>query len=676
MKAISSSVFLLSASFLCFGQAESDLFFSEIIEGSDNNRAVEIFNPRAEAVALSGYRIAIAVNGGGWTQFHSFPANAMLPSLARWTIVNASVNPSVFTPSNANEVIFGSPTAVSFDGDDARGLVKINGADTVFIDMIGLPKPDPGLGWEVSGITNATRDHTLIRKPKIARGNIDWELSRGTNADNSEWLVLPPDYFSNLGLHDYLPEIPVTSIEISSASGSFSIDTDQGTLDLNAIVKPANATNPVLFWSSANPSIAAVSQNGNVKAFNNGNVYIKASATDGSGIADSVQIIITSQSGRIPVQTIRLSAAGTGDTIRTNQGSLQVVAEVLPADASDKRLIWSCSNDSVLRVDQNGLVTAKRNGYAVIKALALDGSEVTGEIKITATEQYYVINNISQLRLMPRGDGTFYHLQSELTVTHWLFFNNTKYAEDATGAMEIIDPGKKITSDYKTGDVMPGLKGYLEDVNGMLQFRPLEDPGPPVSSGVAVNPYNTNLNQINKNPVAYEAKLVKINNVRFADAGSTFSNGANYRVFAGKDTGVFSTSFYNADYIGKPIPDSAKITGIVINSKGTAKLVARKLTDIDTNFNTSVEPFKASGPSINMYPNPATSMISVRYETEIPVESIVILTDLSGRRILQSHYMLSSSPVDIPLSNVESGLYFLNIFMHEERLSIKLVIRK
>ena len=60
---------------------------------------------------------------------------------------------------------------------------------------------DPGSGWEVAGVANATADHTLIRKSVIMEGNADWDASRGTDANDSEWIVLARDDWNSVGIH-------------------------------------------------------------------------------------------------------------------------------------------------------------------------------------------------------------------------------------------------------------------------------------------------------------------------------------------------------------------------------------------------------------------------------------------------------------------------------------------
>ncbi len=198
--------FVVLLPFLLFGQAV-DLFFSEYIEGSSNNKALEIFNGTGQKVDLSQYRIAQSVNGGGWQFYHYFPAGDSLNDGDVWVIVTDQVDPALFDTTNADEVL-SFPSVVHFSGDDARGLEKMQisqQGDTtwVLIDVIGIPDQDPGAGWAVAGVPDATKDHTLIRKNTVTQGNTDWAASAGTNADDSEWIVKDQNDFSDLGKHTF-----------------------------------------------------------------------------------------------------------------------------------------------------------------------------------------------------------------------------------------------------------------------------------------------------------------------------------------------------------------------------------------------------------------------------------------------------------------------------------------
>ena len=73
--------------------------------------------------------------------------------------------------------------------------------DIEVIDTLGDFQGDPGTGWSVAGVSNATKDRTLIRKPNVTKGNSNWDASRGTNIIDSEWYVRSVDTISNIKSH-------------------------------------------------------------------------------------------------------------------------------------------------------------------------------------------------------------------------------------------------------------------------------------------------------------------------------------------------------------------------------------------------------------------------------------------------------------------------------------------
>ena len=68
-------------------------------------------------------------------------------------------------------------------------------------DLVGSDGPDPGSGWDVAGVSNATQNHTLIRKCSILEGDTVWSQSTGIDSLSSEWLVYPEDYWNDIGQH-------------------------------------------------------------------------------------------------------------------------------------------------------------------------------------------------------------------------------------------------------------------------------------------------------------------------------------------------------------------------------------------------------------------------------------------------------------------------------------------
>ena len=194
-----------------------DLFFSEYIEGSSYNKAIEIYNPTGAEVDLSDYTIKQSNGGSGWGCYTT--DDGVITEDTRYILpLSGTLSPDdvyviyhndaaseiksvgdigfsyVQTPNGGN-----GDNVINFNGNDALGLFK----DGVLIDVIGVPTEDPGKdkGWTVAGTSNATKDRTLVRKSTVSQGNTDWTSSAGTSADDSEWEVHPQNTFTYLGSH-------------------------------------------------------------------------------------------------------------------------------------------------------------------------------------------------------------------------------------------------------------------------------------------------------------------------------------------------------------------------------------------------------------------------------------------------------------------------------------------
>ncbi len=207
------------------------VFFSSYIEGSSNNKAIEVFNATADTISLDNYRISQSTNGGGWNYYHNFTAGAKLAPNKSWVIVTTQTVSTLYDTSLADQVM-AYPSVVHHNGDDARGLEYTNNGGTswTLIDVIGVPTNDPGVGWAVAGVADATANHTMIRKPNIISGNTDWTAIAGTDSLSSEYLVYPIDYFSELGMHSV------------SATGSVTYLWNSGDNQGTITVNPTNNT--------------------------------------------------------------------------------------------------------------------------------------------------------------------------------------------------------------------------------------------------------------------------------------------------------------------------------------------------------------------------------------------------------------------------------------------------
>lgn len=147
---------------------------------------------------------------------------------------------------------------------------------------------------------------------------------------------------------------------------------------LAAEVLPVDATDKSVVWSSNNPTIATIdAATGEVKGLQQGTAVITVTTND-EGYEASCQLFV-----RRPVEEISLQE--TLLNLKDCEAGQQLHATVLPADATDKSVVWSSSNESVATVDANGLVTPVAQGNAVITATTTDGG-FTAECAVAVVE--------------------------------------------------------------------------------------------------------------------------------------------------------------------------------------------------------------------------------------------------------------------------------------------------
>ena len=181
--------------------------------------------------------------------------------------------------------------------------------------------------------------------------------------------------------------INVSSIILSGEGGSTTIDQDNGTLQINATVLPAEADDTTITWSVHNlTGEASISQTGLLKAMSNGTVWVVATANDGSGIQDSLQVTISHQI--VLVTSISLTSDGGSNSIDQNGGTLQIYATVLPLDVTDSTVSWSVINGTgQATISQEGLLQAVSDGLVTVVATANDGSGVKDSLEVNVSGQ-------------------------------------------------------------------------------------------------------------------------------------------------------------------------------------------------------------------------------------------------------------------------------------------------
>lgn len=185
-------IFILNRSLVA--DSFSDLFFSEYIEGSSNNKALEIYNPIGESVDLNAnnYKIEFYFNGGGTPGTTIYLSGTL-----------AAGDVFVVADNDADPVILALADQVSastfFNGDDVIVLKK----GDVIIDVIGQIGSDPGIEWGAGD--SSTADNILVRKCTIMTGDANGADVFDPSVD---WDGYPVNTFGYLGSHSFCPPTP------------------------------------------------------------------------------------------------------------------------------------------------------------------------------------------------------------------------------------------------------------------------------------------------------------------------------------------------------------------------------------------------------------------------------------------------------------------------------------
>jgi len=190
--------FILSA--FSYGNLNAQVFISEYAEGDGgNNKYIEIYNGGDEVVDLTEYAIARCSNECTdflYESWNSFDEGATLAPGDVYTMYNSGCSDDIIATIGDN----GQISTMYFNGNDAYLLVYGTEEGFEVVDGIG-DFATSGTYWDVAGVSEGTINHTLVRKCSVTQGNPDWAASAGTSVDDSEWIVLDANDFSNLDLH-------------------------------------------------------------------------------------------------------------------------------------------------------------------------------------------------------------------------------------------------------------------------------------------------------------------------------------------------------------------------------------------------------------------------------------------------------------------------------------------
>lgn len=205
-------------------------------------------------------------------------------------------------------------------------------------------------------------------------------------------LLTSCDEFASQEDNPVTPTIDISDIEIKAdglSNGEVTVEVGT-TLQLSAEIYPAEAANYEVTWTSGDPSVVEVSADGLITAAKVGEVEVKVASKADPSIGASVTIHVVAH-----IKSLAITGEGIADgKVALKVGStLQLAAELTPAETDETGVTWSTSDAETVSVSTSGLITAVKPGKAEVKVTSTANSKVSATLKVTVEDDFIDISD-------------------------------------------------------------------------------------------------------------------------------------------------------------------------------------------------------------------------------------------------------------------------------------------
>lgn len=330
-------------------------------------------------IAVSPASMTLEVGGTSTITVKPVPDTATLPTwtaIPSNTVVSISDNKTVTANSVGKSVI--TVTAGTYSNTiQVEVIQKVNvitvtpsnrtltvGDTLTFTAAVSPENANQSVEWSCSPATAATltasgKQATVKFESAQDQVTITAKATDGSNVTGSATVKVLPKVES----------VSLDKSELKMTVGS--------TDSLKATVLPEKATQQ-LKYESSKTSVATVNDNGVVTAVAAGTTVITATSTDGTNKSASCTVTVGEVSN-VPVTGVKVSPP---EVTLDVGGSQQLKWTVEPSNATNKKLIFKSSDDSVATVSNTGYITAVKNGNAVITVTSDDNNTIYDFCKV------------------------------------------------------------------------------------------------------------------------------------------------------------------------------------------------------------------------------------------------------------------------------------------------------
>ena len=200
-------------------------------------------------------------------------------------------------------------------------------------------------------------------------------------------------------------------------------------------IKPDNASDKTLSWSSSDENVATVDNTGKVTAVSEGKVTITVKT---SNPAQSASCDITVKAASIPVTGVNI------DSWIINLGVNETAAiayTIQPDDATNKEVTFSSDNTDVVAVDSEGTLVGVSSGSAKVTVTTVDGGyssvctvNVVGSVgTIEVDGFFYKDYGTASLELIPDPSGAKKY-SGDITIPGKVTYGGIEFTVESIGA--------------------------------------------------------------------------------------------------------------------------------------------------------------------------------------------------------------------------------------------------
>lgn len=185
--------------------------------------------------------------------------------------------------------------------------------------------------------------------------------------------------------------VKVKSLTVSPMSFQLTVGSDADpTKQIKAAISPSNAANKNVIWESSDESVATVDANGLVKGIGAGKAMITATSESDPDIRKTISVTVkefvsvesisvVNWATNKPVSTLNLTTGEYGD----------LMAKIVPANVSDSKIVWTCSDSSVLEMFPQGsynALYAKQPGNAIVTAASDADGSILANVEVSVSD--------------------------------------------------------------------------------------------------------------------------------------------------------------------------------------------------------------------------------------------------------------------------------------------------